>query len=229
MGQQAITQRTIAPGATTTNGKGPPLLSPSRGGFWADFDIAPNVRPDLVLIAERYDDVTETHLRNGGRVTLLTADESALPSHWPLSVVSRRGTELDGRWFSNFNWIRGDREPFSAVAFTPILNFESAKVAPRHVIRGFAPEQFDDVLSGITYGWLNNNSALAAQIQVGSGRMLLTTYRFNRYGTDPYATELLNSFSDYVAGPKMLPRLKLRTGVSADSGELANTSIARFE
>ena len=97
------------------------------------------------------------------------------------------------------------------------------------MIRGFAPEQFDDVLSGITYGWLNNNCALAAQVQVGSGRMLLSTYRFDRYGADPYATELLNAFLCYVAGPEMLPLLKLRTGISADSGELVNTSIARFE
>jgi hypothetical protein len=57
--------------------------------------------------------------------------------------------------------------------------------------------------------------------------MLLTTYRFDRYGADPYATELLNSFLCYVAGPEMLPLLKLRTGISADSGQLVNTS--RFE
>ena len=96
------------------------------------------------------------------------------------------------------------------------------------MIRGFAPEQFDDVLSGIPYGWLNNNCACAAQVQVGSGRMLLNTYRFDRYGADPYATQLLNALC-YVAGPETLPLLKLRTGISADSGELVNTSIARFE
>jgi len=192
-------------------------------------EIAPNVSSEVVLLAEHYDHAAETHLQNGGRVILLAGDETALPRHWPLQVVSRVGTELDGRWFSNFNWIRGERAPFSSVAFTPILNFESAPVAPRHVIRGFAPEQFEDVLSGITYGWLNNNCALAAQVQVGSGRMLLSTYRFDRYGADPYATELLNAFLCYVAGPEMLPLVKLRTRISADSGELVNTSIARFE
>jgi len=193
------------------------------------FEIAESVSPGDVLIADRYDNATETHLQNGGRVILLTGDEAALPSHWPLRVVSRIGTELDGRWFSNFNWIRPDREPFSSVAFTPILNFESAAVAPRHVIQGFAPAQFDDVLSGITYGWLNNNCALTAQVHVGSGQMLLTTYRFHRYGADPFTTELLNSFLSYVAGVEMLPRLKLRTEISADSRELVNTSIPQLD
>ena len=93
----------------------------------------------------------------------------------------------------------------------------------------FAPAQFDDVLSGITYGWLNNNCALTAQVHVGSGQMLLTTYRFHRYGADPYTTELLNAFLSYVAGVEMLPRLKLRTEISADSRELVNTSIPRLD
>lgn len=196
----------------------------SSGLLAKGFHIAPAIGPDVVLIAERYDDVAEDHLRNGGRAILLIEDESALPDHWPLKVASRRGTELDGRWFSNFNWIRGEREPFSSVAFTPILNFESAWVAPRYVIQGFAPEQFDDVLSGITYGWLNNNAALAAQVQIGSGHLLLTTYRFDKFGTDPYATELLDSLISYVAGPKMLPRLKLHADTSGDSGRLVKAS-----
>jgi hypothetical protein len=127
----------------------------------------------------------------------------------------RSGTELDGRWFSNFNWIRCDVEPFSGLAFTPILGFESARVAPNHVILGVEPEQFDDVLSGITYGWLNNNCALAAQIQVGPGKLFLTTYRFQFYGSDPYATELLNSILCYMDSPKMQPGFKLPTSSMA--------------
>ena len=89
---------------------------------------------------------------------------------------------------------------------TPILGFESAAVAPAYFIRGLNPDQFDDVLSGITYGWLNSNCALAVQTAVGAGKLLLITYRFDSYGTDPYATELLNSFIAWINATEMQPK-----------------------
>jgi hypothetical protein len=63
------------------------------------------------------------------------------------------------------------------------------------------------VLSGIFYGWLNNNAALAAQMRVGQGKLLLTTFRFDEYGKDPYATHLLDSLIRYASGPSFQPRL----------------------
>ncbi len=161
-----------------------------------------------LLIAQRYEDA-ELHLQSGGRVLLLASSESSLPGDWPLRIASRSGTELDGRWFSNFNWIRSDREPFSSLALGRILGFESAAVAASHVVQGLAPQDFEDVLAGITYGWLNNNCALAVQMQVGAGQMLLTTFNFQAYGTDPYATELLNSFARYIYSGRMQPRMRL--------------------
>jgi hypothetical protein len=92
---------------------------------------------------------------------------------------------------------------------TPALGFESAAVATVFVIQGLAPEQFEDVLSGITYGWLNNNCALAVQMQIGRGKLLLTTYRFDAYGTDPYTTELLNSMIAWMSSVEMQPTLTI--------------------
>ena len=169
--------------------------------------FAENSGNDVIMMAERYDDAVASHLDNGGRVLLIAGSEEALPRDWPLKIALRSGTELDGRWFSNFNWIRCDREPFLSVAITPVLGFESAAVAPVFVIQGFAPEQFEDVLSGITYGWLNNNCALAVQLQIGRGKLLLTTYRFDAYGTDSYTTELLNSMIAWMSSVEMQPTL----------------------
>ncbi len=190
-----------------------------------------NAAPDNVLLITReYDEAVERHLENGGRAVLLAASESALPSEWPLKITLRSGTELDGRWFSNFNWIRPAREPFASVAFTPILGFESAAVAPICVIQGLAPNQFQDVLSGITYGWLNNNCALAVQLQVGAGTMLLTTYRFDAYGTDPYATELLNSFMRWLRTSDIrtdirLPLARIRSLQEPDSERTSEKAL----
>jgi hypothetical protein len=77
---------------------------------------------------------------------------------------------------------------------------------PRFVIQGIKGVNYDDVLSGIFYGWLNNNAALAAQMRVGQGRLLLTTFRFEDYGSDPYATNLLDSLIRYASGPTFQPR-----------------------
>ena len=175
-------------------------------------------RAEGVMIAGGYCTAVAERLQNGGRVLLLANSEDSLPADWPLKIASRQGTELDGRWFSNFNWIRTDRPPFASVAFTRILGFESARVAPTHVIQGLRSHEYADVLSGISYGWLNNNCALTVQARVGPGTMLITTFRFNEYG-QPYATELLHSMLEYVAGQDCRPALELPLVVPVEAAE----------
>jgi hypothetical protein len=140
---------------------------------------------------------------------VLVNSEEALPGDFVIRAKVRAGSELDGRWFSNFNWIRPHREPFASVAFGRILGFESEHVVARYVLQGINPEQFDDVLSGITYGWLNANSALAVQANAGRGKLLVTTFRFHSYGVDPFATHLLDSFVRYIASPECQPRIEV--------------------
>jgi hypothetical protein len=126
-------------------------------------------RPTL-MIARTLDDGVEHHLRKGGRALILADTKDALPTGAPLKVTPRAGSDLDGNWVTNFNWVRsGPLSPFSAVAFTKILGFESERVVPRFIIQGIEGSNYDDVLSGIFYGWLNNNAALAAQMRVGQG------------------------------------------------------------
>jgi hypothetical protein len=162
-----------------------------------------------VMIASSFDDHVAEHLQQGNPVILLVDSEDALPPDYPIQAKARLGTEFDGRWFSNFNWIRPAVPPFSAVAFGRILGFESRGVAPQHILQGIPADNFSDVLSGITYAWLNHNSALAAQVQAGPGKMLITTYRFSQYGVDPYATRLLDCLIAYIASDECQPRLQM--------------------
>jgi hypothetical protein len=162
-----------------------------------------------LMVAGNYNADLTAHLQQGGRAVLLVDSETVFPVEWPIVAKVRAGSELDGRWFSNYNWIRPEHAPFSNLAFTRILGFESARVAPHYVIQNVPSTQFDDVLSGITYGWLNENSALALRTNVGPGRLLVTTYRFADYGSDPYATCLLNSFLSYTASPSLVPGLEM--------------------
>jgi glycosyl hydrolase family 2 len=177
-------------------------LSPTPAGFQ-------NRDQGSAIVATKYDETLAAHLESGGDAVLLVNSLDAIPSGWTVQPALRVGTELEGRWFSNYNWIRTQQRPFSDVAFRRILDFESREVAPRYILRGIAAEDFDEVLSGITYGWLNNNSALVLQTKVGPGRLLITTYRFGKYGKDPYATHLLNALLRYVSSFDCRPRLQL--------------------
>ena len=173
------------------------------------FNIVDHHSIDVPMVVDKYDASVEAHLLNGGTALLIAAGESAVPANFPAKIILRLGTELDGRWFSNFNWICPKSQPFSPVARGPILGLESAHVAPSYVIHGIPAQHFDDVLSGITFGWLHNNNALAAQCRIGSGKLLITTYEFSSYGWDPYATELLNSLLAYLRSPQMQPSYEI--------------------
>lgn len=180
-------------------------------------DLAPLNRPTLV-IASTLDDRVERYLRKGGRALILADTKEALPTSASLKVTPRAGSDLDGNWVTNFNWVRSDSpSPFGAVAFTKLLGFESERVVPRFVIQGIKGTNYDDVLAGIFYGWLNNNAALAVQMRVGHGRLLLTTFRFEDYGKDPYATHLLDSLIRYASGPTFQPRFAYDARGTAES------------
>ncbi|MDT4896970.1 MAG: hypothetical protein QOH25_2047 [Acidobacteriota bacterium] len=162
--------------------------------------------PRTLMLAMMLDDFVKAHLRGGGRVIILANSKEAFPADAAFHVVPREG-DLDGNWVTNFNWVRTNREPFSAVALNRILGFEGVSSVPRFVIQGIPDAAYGDVLSGIFYGWINNNAALAVQMKAGEGKLLATTFRFDDYGRDPYATHLLDAMIRYVAGNNFAPAL----------------------
>ncbi len=178
-----------------------PGLSESlqRAGYRVDNSLT----RETMLISSQMDEATERHLADGGRALLLLDSEASVPSGSPLKVLQRAGCELDGRWFSNFNWVRTDREPFNQLDFGKILGFESRKVVPNYVIDGVPAAQFPEALSGVTYGWLARNMTLAVPFRWENGEALATTLRFADYGEDPYATHLLDGFIKALASEKL--------------------------
>ena len=144
-----------------------------------------------LLIGTAWNAEVETHITKGGRVLLLLDAKDTLPAGSGLKVTPRQGSDLDGNWVTNFNWIDPHSSVFRSLAFAPILGWESAQVAPRFIIQGVKAEEFNRVFSGIFYGWLNLNAALA--MKTADGKATLTTFRVDQYGKDPYATHLLDS------------------------------------
>ncbi|MFL6227405.1 MAG: sugar-binding domain-containing protein [Pyrinomonadaceae bacterium] len=178
----------------------------------ADGDARALNRPTL-LVTSVLDDTVARHLRGGGRALLLADSKDALPKNSPLKVTPREGSDLDGNWVTNFNWVRAAApSPFAGLAFTKIMGFESEHVVPRFVVQGVPGASFDDVLAGVFYGWLNNNAALAVQARAGAGRLVVTTLRFDEYGREPYATHLLDALIAYASGAQIAPKLTLDVG-----------------
>jgi hypothetical protein len=150
-----------------------------------------------VMIASTWDDEVKKTLHNGGRVILLAGERQQLAPG--LAVVPRDKSDLDGNWISNFLWVRKDREPFKAIGFDMLAGFETQAVTPSAVIQGIPAADFQDVISGMFYGWIHNNVGTLIQARAGRGRLLVCTFSLaTSYGSDPYATYLLEALVNYA-------------------------------
>jgi hypothetical protein len=147
--------------------------------------------PSDLLIASGWNTVVNAHIAKGGRALLLLDNKDSLPAASGLTVTPRQGSDLDGNWVTNFNWIDPESRVFRSLSFAPVLGWEAAQVTPRFIIQGVKADDYNRVFSGIFYGWLNNNAALA--MKTADQRATLTTFRFTAYGKDPYATHLLDN------------------------------------
>jgi Glycosyl hydrolases family 2, sugar binding domain/Glycosyl hydrolases family 2/Glycosyl hydrolases family 2, TIM barrel domain len=148
-----------------------------------------------VWLSSVLDDATKARLSQGGAVLLLADSRYAIPPASTLTIVPRAGSDLTGDWVSNFNWVLSSSpiwKPLSPVIDGSILGWEAASVTPDFVIAGLRPEDAQNVMAGVFYGWLNSNRAYLAELSEGPGRMFLTTFRFQGYGQDPFATILLD-------------------------------------
>ncbi len=152
-----------------------------------------------VLIASVFDNEVKKALQAGGRVILIPQVRDRMTLAPGLEIVSRAGSDLDGDWISNFSWIRKDREPFKLIGFDTLAGFETEAVTPTAVIKGVPSENFGAVLAGMFYGWIHSNVGTLVQAKYGQGKLLICTFSLaTTYGTDPYATYLLDGLVNYA-------------------------------
>jgi hypothetical protein len=154
-----------------------------------------------VLIASTFDDKVKATLEAGGRVLLLTGHKETLAPG--IEIVPRATNDYSGNWISNFLWLRKDQQPFKSIGFDTLPGFETQAVTPLAVIKGIPAQNFNDVLAGMFYGWIHDNVGVLVQARYGKGRLLICTFSLGTtYGSDPYATYLLDALVNYaVAGP----------------------------
>lgn len=164
-----------------------------------------------VMIASVFDDQATKTLNAGGRVILLTSDKQTLAPG--LEIVPRAGSRLDGNWITGFTWVRKDQEPFKRIGFDTLAGFEIQALAPSAVVQGVPAEHFRDVLAGIFYGWIHSNVGALVQAKYGKGILLICTFSLGTsYGSDPYATYLLDALVNYgVSG--LAPEFEIPSAV----------------
>jgi len=150
-----------------------------------------------VLIASTFDAEVKRKLQAGARVILLPADRETLAQG--IEIVPRARSDYDGNWISNFLWLHNGQPPFTAIGFDTLTGFEAQAVTPATVVQGIAPKDFPDVLAGMFYGWINSNVGVLVQAKCGKGTLLICTFSLDTtYGTDPYATDLLDALVNYL-------------------------------
>jgi hypothetical protein len=150
-----------------------------------------------VLITSILDDTVKDKLRAGARVILIAAEQMTLAPG--IEVVPRTRSELDGNWISNFFWLRKGQPPFTNIGFDTLGEFETQAVTPAAVVKGIAPQKFNDALAGMFYGWIHSNVGVLVQAKAGKGKLLICTFSLaTAYNSDPYATYLLDALVNYA-------------------------------
>jgi hypothetical protein len=176
----------------------------------AGYTIASAPEAQTIVITDKLEAATQELLRSGRRVIVLANAQDALPADASIKIVPRKGV-LDGNWVTNFNWVNVNRAPFKAVAFDQLPGFEAVAVIPEFVIQGVRPEEYDDVMAGIFYGWINSNHALMTGARSSEGKVLITTFRLaDNYASDEYAGRLLDELIRFVASDEFAPKLMFR-------------------
>ena len=141
-----------------------------------------------IAIVMTLDDTCREFLLRGGRVLFLAESDDALQTHIPgLAIKTRKGTPWQGDWASSFGWHRFENIPTEGV-----VNFAFADLTPEHVILGFAPREFAlDVYAGLFVGWVHKPVSTIARRRVGSGELLVSTFRLAKnLETNPLANYL---------------------------------------
>jgi hypothetical protein len=149
-----------------------------------------------VLIASTFDGEVKRRLEAGGHVILLASDRETLA---PGIEITPRAGDLKGNWISNFLWVRNGQPPFTSIGFGALAGFETQAATPAGVVQGIPPKDFLDVLAGMFYGWIGSNSGVLVQAKCGKGTLIICTFSLSTtYGSDPYATYLLDTLVDYL-------------------------------
>ena len=112
-----------------------------------------------------------------------------------LGLSERQGTMWRGDWIGNFSWLRRHKA-FAAMPGGPMLDLAFDRVAPRHVMTGFQPWEYEGrVHAAVVVGWVHKPAALIGERPFGKGKLVATTFRLTEDppSRDPIAATLISA------------------------------------
>jgi hypothetical protein len=160
-----------------------------------------------VVVAPRWDDDVARRVEDGGRVVVVASDEGALPDGLGVSLQAREGTKWKGEWAQGMTWLRPALT--RALALEPWVDLGWAGLTPRHVLRGYRPEQRADVLAGLYLGWIHSTVAAIAGFRRGAGAGVLCTFPLLDAPDDPLAAWTLARLTAIAGAPSFAPGMEL--------------------
>jgi hypothetical protein len=161
-----------------------------------------------VKVVHALDSATIASVTHGGDVVLVMDRAAEFPSGFPLSPVLRDTGGYDGNWASALNWVRNGNPVFRGLVADKYIGFESSGMRMPFALKT-APENFEDVLSGMFIGWEQKHAAYVVQMKVGEGKMLVCAWPLHWTAqADPFSALLLKRLKEYVASSACTPRLQ---------------------
>jgi glycosyl hydrolase family 2 len=158
-----------------------------------------------VVVVEKMTDDLRWYVQRGGRVLWLAESSDAQQTYLgSLSIARRKGRSWQGDWASSMSWIRQDHM-FGDIPSGGTVDFAFADLTPEHVIVGLSPRDFAaDVHAGLFVGWLHHTAALIAERPIGTGRLLISTFRLRHHrGSHPVAAIMLHDMVAFLARPSV--------------------------
>lgn len=152
-------------------------------------EITSDSSSPIPLLATEWNSAAEEYVKSGGRLLLIVNSIEAVPDDSLLGIKLHDRSENGwwGDWCATKTWF--SNEDFPSLPDRERFDFEYEAVVPHLVFTGASP---DDVISGLYAGWLHNPAGIAAKINIGKGRVVITTFDLlSNFDLDPIANLLL--------------------------------------
>jgi hypothetical protein len=180
----------------------------------AGVDVAALAASSGVAITDLLDRETLDRVRAGARVVVVAAGPASLADGLDLPVPLRvhhrasahpdqpaAGAVWDGDWITTFAWA-ASRE-LGPLAEGRCLDLAFQRVLPDHGIVGDRAELDPaTVTAGLFAGWVHAPAAISISMQLGAGRLIVTTFRLDP-GNGPIARALLAGLVRQAAEPRV--------------------------
>lgn len=156
------------------------------------FKVVGRPEPGAIGVVTRWDPTVSSFLRNeaGARVVLVASHSRSITIASGLGVrlLERNTNGWWGDWCTSKAWFVP--ELFPSLPDTIQFDFEYQPIVPERVLTGPLPA---NIVAGLFVGWVHNPAALVAQIAIGNGELIVTTFDLLPHlGSDPIATLMLH-------------------------------------